>query len=642
MEVLGLHFFALFKLNHPCSPAIDFLKMKKLLVIAFCVLVANSSISQPKSDAYQQITDQLANGWNTWSYHSMLSHICLPHGLSLTLNLRPAVQGTPYDPDYFYDDVKVDKAGIVRPKAHSMDGSYTRIEINGWKGNVVDIQTATVEDDLFILVNPLKQSATKYFIELESGILWNYPGKLWREDDIIHAAFDNKRFQIRSTKASTRVARPYTTPYRSFLADELFAIYTGEERSLAEIEKILDSAASNYQRQSDRFGEYADAHQAIRTVLGWNTLYDADLDRVITPVSRGWNEAWQGFVLFEWDTYFAALLSGIDNKELAYSNVLAITKKLNKFGAVAFTQQPRGQLAHNSQPPVGGMVSWLLYEKYGDKWFLEEVFDELLSWNRWWINYRRNGDYLTWGASWPGANAQDARWESGLDNSPMYDDVEIKTVGDKSLLNLADVGLNSLYVADCQFLIRMAEVLGRSEELRELRFREKEFTALIQDLWDEESGIYLNKYLDANEFSDRLSPTLFYPMIAGIPSKSQAKQLVEAHFYNSEEFYGDYMLPSCARNDPEYDNLYWRGAIWGPMNFLTYMGLRNYDEDATSDLVQKSYDMFIHAWRKHHYVLENIHAEKGTDKIEDQVNSDLFYQWGALMGLMKMMEEGHY
>ena len=110
-----------------------------------------------------------------------------------------------------------------------------------------------------------------------------------------------------------------------------------------------------------------------------------------------------------------------------------------------------------SQPPVGSMICWMLYEKYHDKWFLEEVYPKLLRWNRWWFNNRLNGKYLAWGG-WEGAELQIAKWESGLDNSPMYENARMQKKGSSSLMNLADVGLNSLYTADCDFLEKMAVV----------------------------------------------------------------------------------------------------------------------------------------------------------------------------------------
>ena len=118
--------------------------------------------------------------------------------------------------------------------------------------------------------------------------------------------------------------------------------------------------------------------------------------------------------------------------------------------------------------------------------------------------------------------------------------------------------------------------------------------------------------------------------------------MLKEHFYNPNEFYSEYLLPSCAFNDVSYDNNYWRGAIWGPMNFLVYLGLRNYDQKAASELAEKSYKMFIEAWQKHGAVFENINSQKGVENRKDQLNCDPFYHWGALMGIMKFMEKGKY
>ena len=53
--------------------------------------------------------------------------------------------------------------------------------------------------------------------------------------------------------------------------------------------------------------------------------------------------------------------------------------------------------------------------------------------------------------------------------------------------------------------------------------------------------------------------------------------MVDEFFYNPRKFWGDWIMPSISRDDPAYaDQMYWRGRIWAPMNFLVYLGLRNY------------------------------------------------------------------
>lgn len=78
------------------------------------------------------------------------------------------------------------------------------------------------------------------------------------------------------------------------------------------------------------------------------------------------------------------------------------------------------------------------------------------------------------------------------------------------------------------------------------------------------------------------------------------------------------------------------------MNFLVYLGLKKYNPDAAKELADKSYQFFIKAWTKDQCVYENINAEKGVSNRSDQLNCDPFYHWGALMGIMKFMEEGKY
>ena len=143
---------------------------------------------------------------------------------------------------------------------------------------------------------------------------------------------------------------------------------------------------------------------------------------------------------------------------------------------------------------------------------------------------------------------------------------------------------------DCAALAEIAEVLGRTAEAAELRERAEQYAASLQTLWDEKTGMFLNRRTDTGEFSHRLSPTNFYPLLGEVATQQQAERMIDEHFYNPEEFWGEWILPSIARNDPAYpDQNYWRGRIWAPMNFLVYLGLRNYDlPQARADLVEKS------------------------------------------------------
>ena len=139
-------------------------------------------------------------------------------------------------------------------------------------------------------------------------------------------------------------------------------------------------------------------------------------------------------------------------------------------------------------------------------------------------------------------------------------------------------GPNLRYVMDCEALSDIAGALGKDEIKKELLNRAERYRKKLNELWDDKTGIYLNKRLDTNEFSYKISPTHFYPLLAKAPTQKQAERMINEHFYNPDEFWGKYILPSIAFNDPDYkNNDYWRGRIWAPMNFLVYLGLRNYN-----------------------------------------------------------------
>lgn len=101
------------------------------------------------------------------------------------------------------------------------------------------------------------------------------------------------------------------------------------------------------------------------------------------------------------------------------------------------------------------------------------------------------------------------------------------------------------------------------------------------------------------------------------------------------------MIPSIARDDPAFgDQNYWRGRIWGPMNYLVYLGLRNYDDaTARTEFAEKSYQLFLKEWREQGHVHENYNANLGTG--DDVTNSDRFYHWGALLGFVEYLQQTH-
>lgn len=120
-------------------------------------------------------------------------------------------------------------------------------------------------------------------------------------------------------------------------------------------------------------------------------------------------------------------------------------------------------------------------------------------------------------------------------------------------------------------------------------------------------------------------------------------RMIREHFMNPEEFFGEWLLPSIARNDPAYpDQDYWRGRIWAPMNFLVYLALCRHDHpdarSARTILAEKSEALLLKEWTEHGHVHENYCGDTGEGC--NVQNSDRFYHWGALLGLIALMESG--
>jgi neutral trehalase len=207
------------------------------------------------------------------------------------------------------------------------------------------------------------------------------------------------------------------------------------------------------------------------------------------------------------------------------------------------------------------------------------------------------------------------------------------------LLEYADVGLMSLYIADCDALAEIADALDNTEDAKELRGRSAHYRAKLGTLWDEKAGIFFNKDLHTGQWNTRLSPTNFYPLLAHAATAAQARTMIEKHLLNPEEFWGEWVIPSIARNDPAFrDQEYWRGRIWGPMNYLVYLGLEKYDDAGVrAEFAQKSYDLFLKEWTEKGHVHENYNAILGTG--DDVSSSDRFYHWGALLGYVEYLEQ---
>jgi putative isomerase len=628
--------------------------MKKTLIIPVLILLTVSCRQKPEhvqfstevSENYLQLKNELLHGWNTWNTYSFLSHVYLPDGLSVNFYLSDKKSGELLKNTFVWAGVK-DKE-VIWPGPHAIDGSYTELMI-WWKENAAEIKTATIGNDFVAAIIPADTAKNDGNLVIHPSMLWNRPGEIVRTGNILSAKVSGKIVSVNVISEAGKIEVNDSIYYNISLKKPIY-LSTGKPLSVEQIKKVLHDNYEVMETEKEKRGISKDAFDAMQTIMAWNVIYDPEKDRMITPVSRMWNTGWGGYVLFCWDNYFASYMYTAVSRRHALANAIEITNEITENGFVPnFAAAGNIKSRDRSQPPVGSMMVKEIYRAYPEKWFLAEVFDKLLTWNRWWPEHRDDNGLLCWGSepyrmvpnqktTYEMNNMQAAKFESGLDNSPMYDGIAFDTITHR--MKLADVGLTSLYIADCKALADIAMELGKKDIAGELTKRAGKYSKSLQKLWNNEEGIFLNKNSGNGEFSHRISPTNFYPLIAGVATQDQAETMMQKNFYNPEKFWGEWIMPSITRRDTGYkDNEYWRGRIWAPMNFLVYLGLCNYDLPAArKDMSEKSMKLLMNEWLTKHHVHENYNAETGNG--DDNQSSNAYYHWGALLGMIQMIENG--
>jgi len=635
--------------------------------LVLAALAATPARARPPD--YAAVQARLQQGWNSWDTNSVTRQVLLPQGLGISLGVK---RRSSENTDAYLATALIGRkeAGDekVVPGPHAYDGSYSELRLN-WRGVELRLETAQEEGDLVMLVTPLAMPAQAQavgatasgarttFLKADertslpaiavfsANMLWNRPGSVERQQDHLVAHLPGGDIGIFAVgHGVTDPQLPVAGPYLALSLDGAAALSTGHARSLDAVTAIVARRREAFAARAAAMGQAAEVRSSIETVLGWDTIYDPARNRVLSPVSRVWNENWGGYVVFDWDTFFAASMASIGNKDLAYANALEVLGEATPAGFVPnYARAGDWKSWDRSEPPVGAMTILDLYRRFHERWLLEESYAALRKWNLWWPAHRAVGDYLVWGSD-PDAHPrnpddpsagtlQGARYESGLDNSPMYDDVGF----DGRLMQLADVGLMSLYIADCDALADIAAILGKEDDAREFRGRSARFRRSLAGLWDPAWQIYRNKDLRTGKPSERISPTNFYPLLAKVPAPEQADAMIKRYLLDPAKFGGALMLPSTPRDDPAFkDQDYWRGRIWGPMNYLVWRGLGRYDGVAAGHarqlLGQRSLDLFLSEWRAKGHVHENYSAN-GLDS-DTSRSTDWFYHWGALLGLI--------
>lgn len=234
-------------------------------------------------------------------------------------------------------------------------------------------------------------------------------------------------------------------------------------------------------------------------------------------------------------------------------------------------------------------------------------------------------------------------WESGTDNSPVWDDIwenidppkykykrKDTTHVDASqrpsnkeydqyihLIELAkshryvdskiaetspflvqDPLFNAMLIKSNASLINLFKEIGNSEiQIEQLEKWQLKAKASFNDkLFNKNLNAYVHYDLRNERQLPYITSSSFTPLFAGIPDKKRAQKLVNT----LQNKFGNKDQILCASFDPQHNKFnpikYWRGPIWINLNWLLFKGLSTYKYDALADRLKKDTISLI---RKH-------------------------------------------
>ena len=360
---------------------------------------------------------------------------------------------------------------------------------------------------------------------------------------------------------------------------------------------IGDSAEERWKNWFDQIPPVADTYIRTYTYAWWvmannlvrpkgSIVYEAMMPSKVNYVG-----------LWLWDSVMHALAFRHIDPELARNQIRAILENQLPDGMLPDAVYDEGVIseidhpiyAEVTKPPILAWAALKLHETEPDLEFLKDIYVPLVRWNAWWFSM--NDDDVD------GLAQYNHPYSSGLDDSPLWD------YG----MPVESPDLNTYLCIQMGSLAIMAELLGMDSEAQMWRRRSKAIVKrMIQDFWDEESGVFRAKH--NNESIPVITPFNLFPLWTGQLPDNIRNRLI-GHLTNPEAFWGENILPSVARNDPHYEpRTMWRGPVWVNINYFFIEALHQIGEDLLADeLTHKTLDLIS----RHPGIYEYYNSENG-------------------------------
>jgi glycogen debranching enzyme len=421
--------------------------------------------------------------------------------------------------------------------------------------------------------------------------------------------------------------------------------------------------------------------------LNWSGSYTRPGPRLY-PHQWSWDSAFVaiGYACYQQERAIAELRHLFDNQ---WSNGLVPQIVFNPefegyFPGMSFwhaecSQNARCKLNTSGvvQPPLHATAARHVYRRASDAEgalaFLEEVFPRLVAWHEYLYRERDpEGEGLVY-IRHP--------WESGMDNSPMWDqilqrmqlrpeqipeyqradthivpkedrpeaaaydrfaylvqlfeqrDYDEARIREDCPFLVQDVLFNVLLCQAEQDLAQIARIVGGDPSAHEARAA-KTARAVDRKLWDEEHGIYLDFDLITDQTIHVYVAAGFLPLYAGIPDGGRAWRMLE-----SLENTGFCLKDESSIPVPSYDRYgygfspvrYWRGPVWINIDWLLMRGLERYEFREQAQRLRRAIVGLVQKTGFYEYF----------DPLSGRGHGSDFFSWTAALLLDVLLDEAN-
>lgn len=257
------------------------------------------------------------------------------------------------------------------------------------------------------------------------------------------------------------------------------------------------------------------------------------------------------------------------------------------------------RIQHPDNPPFFAWVENDYYKITGDRDHIRELLLDKKFPQRYWDLFptlsperKLQFDHYPIALKYKGIGYEWNGISSGMDNTP-------RTRAGEGMLwvdAISQQALSALYIS------RLAKVAGDGATAREFEKKWKELRGIVNKYyWDDSDGCYYDIVpapsgetasvadVQASPSAWRttgiLTPASFWPMLAEIPSKAQARRMTEFAL-RPDKLGGEVPWVTVSRDDPDFDandGWYWRGSMWLPTAYMGIKALEKYGFQEAAD-----------------------------------------------------------